>query len=110
MREEAGLAGGAIGAIFGGGAIEPIGEGADALCAEFSAGKEGGGRLSSSSSSELSCVASVNVGTAPSVMSMGATFGVPSGDELLLVCFSTWPCGGGGGSTTASSSTWPVGV
>lgn len=60
--EEAGLAGGAMDAGFGGGAIDMAGgamdmdgDGADALWAEFSAGNEGGGRLSSSSSSsELS--------------------------------------------------------
>lgn len=69
---------------LGGGAIDTIGDGADALCAEFRAGKEGGGRLSSSSSSELSCAASVKVGTAPFAPSFGVALGVPSGDGLLL--------------------------
>lgn len=74
-----------MGATLGGGGMAIAGEGADALCAEFGAGKEGGGRWSSSSS-ELSCSASEKVGTAPFAPSDGAAFGVPSGDKLLLAC------------------------
>ena len=86
MRDDAGRVGGAMGATLGGGGMEIVGDGADALCAEFRAGKEGGGRLSSSSS-ELSCSARVNVGTAPFALFVGATFGVPSGDKLGFDCF-----------------------
>jgi hypothetical protein len=55
------------------------------LCAEFIAGNEGGGRLSSSSSSsELSCASRVKVGTAgASCACVGAALGVDSGDGLL---------------------------
>jgi hypothetical protein len=73
----------------GGGAI-----GGAARCAEFIAGKEGGGR-SSSSSSELSCAASVNVGAAtPSCEPFGTAFGVVCGDgedrELSIGSGSVW--------------------
>jgi hypothetical protein len=49
--EVAGLEGGPMRFGFEGGGMANDGAGAEALCAEFSAGKEGGGRLSSSSSS-----------------------------------------------------------
>jgi hypothetical protein len=69
---------------FEGGAMDKAGEGAEALWAEFKAGKEGGGRLSSSSSSsELSWAASVKVGTS-SVFWVGVALGVVAGDEWLL--------------------------
>lgn len=84
MSEEAGLAGGPIEAGFGGGAMKAAGEGAEALCAEFNAGKDGGGRLSSSSSSELSWAAKVKVGTS-SDASRAETLGVPSGDASVSV-------------------------
>lgn len=54
IREDVGgFMGGAMRFGFGGGAIAKLGGGAPApaLCAELRAGKEGGGRLSSSSSS-----------------------------------------------------------
>lgn len=48
------------------------------------AGNEGGGRLSSSSSSELSCSLSVKEGTAGALSSdFGIAFGVDSSDGLL---------------------------
>ena len=72
----ASFGGGAMSVGFGGGAIS--GGGADVLCAEFRAGKEGGGRWSSSSS-ELSCAASVKVG-------MTTPFWAPLGDALGVVC------------------------
>lgn len=67
MREDVvGIAGGAMRFGLVGGGMEKEGVGADALWAEFKAGKEGGGRLSSSSSldSSFSCSLSVKVGTA----------------------------------------------
>lgn len=79
MREEAmGLDGGAMTFGLAGSAMEKDGAGLDALCAEFSAGNEGGGRLSSSSSSsESSCSLSVNVGTGGAFLSSsGMAFGV----------------------------------
>ena len=50
-EDVAGFMGGAMRFGFGGGAIASIGGRPPARCAEFRAGKEGGGRLSSSSSS-----------------------------------------------------------
>lgn len=80
MREVVGLDGGAMRFGLVGGGILKDGVGAEALWAEFSAGKEGGGRLSSSSSSsELSCSLSVKVGTA-------GAFCAPCGEALGVVC------------------------
>lgn len=81
MREEvAGLAGGAMRVGLEGGGMEKEGGGAEALCAEFSAGKDGGGRLSSSSSSSdssVSCWLRVKTGTAGAFWpSFGKAFGV----------------------------------
>jgi hypothetical protein len=92
IREVVGFGGGAIrfgllgrGMADGGGIAESEG-GLEALCAEFMAGNEGGGKLSSSSSSELSCSLSVKVGTAgASCSDTGAAFGVDSGDGLCTV-------------------------
>jgi hypothetical protein len=79
---------------FEGGAMPPRvgGAGAEALCAEFMAGKEGGGRWSSSSS-ELSCSPSVKVGMAgPFAAESGTAFGVVWGEreaeDLDLRCSS----------------------
>jgi hypothetical protein len=92
MREVVGFGGGAMrfgllgGGIADGGGMADSEVGLEALCAEFMAGNEGGGRLSSSSSSELSCSLSVKVGTAgASVSEAGAAFGVDSGDGLFAV-------------------------
>jgi hypothetical protein len=98
MREVVGFGGGAMrfglpgggiadgGDMVDGGGMEDSEVGLEALCAEFMAGNEGGGRLSSSSSSELSCSLSVKVGTAgASVSEAGAAFGVDSGDGLFAV-------------------------
>jgi hypothetical protein len=85
MREVVGFGGGAmrVGALGGGGMADTEG-GLEARCAELMAGKEGGGRLSSSSSSELSCSLSVKEGTAgASCSNLGAAFGVDSGDGLF---------------------------
>lgn len=88
MSEDApGLEGGAMGPGAGGGAI--ILGWADALCAEFRAGKEGGGRLSSSSSSssEFWCSANVKVGMDSTVGARGTdgiAFGVVCGEGSLL--------------------------
>jgi hypothetical protein len=50
------------------------------------AGNEGGGRLSSSSSSELSCSLSVKDGTGGALSSVfGMALGVESGDGLLSI-------------------------
>ena len=76
---DGGSDGGAMPVGFVGGAMPANagGVGAEALCAEFMAGKEGGGRWSSSSSSELSCSASVDVGIAvPFAAAVGSAFGV----------------------------------
>jgi hypothetical protein len=77
----AGFGGGAMRVgLLGGGMADNAGA-LEALCAEFIAGKEGGGRLSWSSSSELSCSLSEKVGIAgASCPSFGAAFGVDSGD------------------------------
>lgn len=89
MSEDAGLAGGAMRfGLLGGGmdSEEGMVEGPEARCAEFMAGKEGGGRLSSSvsSSSERSCSLSVKVGTAGASFSVrGAALGVVCGEGLL---------------------------
>jgi hypothetical protein len=97
IRDVVGLEGGAMRFGLLGGGIEIVGDCADALCAEFIAGNDGGGRLSSSSSSELSCSLSVNVGTAGASCSvLGAALGVDSGDGLfmgscLCSCF-IWVC------------------
>jgi hypothetical protein len=78
-EEDAGFEGGAMRIGLGGGAINA--GGADVLCAEFMAGNEGGGRLSSSSSSELSCSASVKEGMeAPLWAPLGTALGVVCGD------------------------------
>jgi len=90
MSEVVGFGGGAMsegllggGMVDGGGMADSEG-GFEARWAEFMAGKEGGGRLSSSSSSELSCSLSVKVGTAGASFSeAGAAFGVDSGDGLF---------------------------
>jgi hypothetical protein len=104
MREEvAGFMGGAMRFCFGGGAMAIVGGRAPALCAEFRAGKDGGGKLSSSSSSELSWASSVKVGTVGTFgSSRGVAFGVVCGDcscEVLSValqsCNSTCRCPSG---------------
>jgi hypothetical protein len=59
--------------------------GFEARCAEFRAGKEGGGRLSSSSSSlslELWCSSSVNDGIAGAFAVLAVAFGVVAGDKF----------------------------
>jgi hypothetical protein len=74
---EGACGGGALRAGFGGGAIVVELGRVEALCAEFKAGNDGGGILSSSSSLELSCSASVKVGIAPPfVVPLGSAFGV----------------------------------
>jgi hypothetical protein len=92
MRDVVGLDGGAMRFGLLGGRMDIVGLCAEALCAEFIAGNEGGGRLSSSSSSELSCSLSVNVGTAGASCSVfGAALGVDSGDGLLTgSCSCSW--------------------
>lgn len=90
MSEVVGLGGGAmrVGLLGCGGGAMPDNDGAlEARCAEFMAGKEGGGRSSSSSSSsELSCLLSVKVGTAgASPSGTGVAFGVDSRDRLIGV-------------------------
>jgi hypothetical protein len=101
-EEDAGFAGGAMSVGFEGGAMNA--GGADVLCAEFIAGNEGGGRLSSSSSSELSCSASVKVGmAAPLWALLGTALGVVWGDRLSLEGFGRWSSAWIWGS--ASSST-----
>lgn len=116
MSEVAGLGGGAmrVGLLDGGGMTEN--EGAlEARCAEFMAGKEGGGRSSSSSSSELSCSLSVNVGTEDALSSgTGIAFGVDSRDRLmgapllLSSCFTRGDCSSMlCSSAGASSCFWP---
>ena len=91
MREVVGLEGGAMRFGLVGGGMVKEGIGTEALWAEFSAGKEGGGRLSSSSSSlsEFSCSLSVKVGTAGAFpASCGEAFGVVCGDGVD-VCLSS---------------------
>lgn len=94
-EEDAGLEGGAMSVEdtgLEGGAMSVTGRfwalkagATDVLCAEFIAGNEGGGRLSSSSSSELSCSARVKVGIAgPLWASLGTALGVDCGDRLSL--------------------------
>jgi hypothetical protein len=84
MRDVVGLDGGAMSFGLLGGGMEIVGVGTDARCAEFMAGNEGGGRLSSSSSSELACSLRVKVGTAGASCSFfGAALGVVSGDGLF---------------------------
>ena len=57
--------------------------GGAALCAEFSAGNDGGGMFRSSSSSELSCSASAKVGIGTSFRALLRTaFGVV-GEEVM---------------------------
>ena len=92
MREVVGFCGGAMRFGLPGGGIAD-----EALCAEFMAGKEGGGRLSSSSSSELSCSLSVKVGTAGASWSdAGAAFGVVSTSSCVVgVCSSMRWCAAG---------------
>jgi hypothetical protein len=83
MSEEvAGFMGGAMRFGFPGGAIAKLGVCPPALCAELRAGKDGGGILSSSSSSsEVSRESSVKVGTAGAFRcSCGAALGVVCGD------------------------------
>lgn len=60
--------------------------GALARCAEFTAGKEGGGASSSSSSlSSLSPLLRANEGTGGNtLLALGSAFGVPSGDTSSL--------------------------
>jgi len=86
MSEVVGLGGGAmrVGLLGGGGGMADNEGALEARCAEFMAGKEGGGRSSSSSSSELSCSLSVKVGTADALSSgTGTAFGVDSRDRLI---------------------------
>ena len=82
-EDDAGLEGGAIRVGSEGGAMEKAGTGAEARWAEFMAGNEGGGRLSSVSSSDESWWESrVNVGTAGAfVPSCGVAFGVDCGES-----------------------------
>jgi len=93
--EEAGFDGGAMlpfdmgGAMTlgcGGGDIVKLGgfaAGFDARCAEFKAGNDGGGRLSSSSLSlELWCSPSVKDGMAGAFALLAAAFGVVAGDKF----------------------------
>jgi hypothetical protein len=83
MRDVVGLEGGAMRYGLLGDGMAIVGACDDARCAEFIAGNEGGGRLSSSSSSELSCSLSVKVGTAGASCSFfGIALGVDSGDGL----------------------------
>ena len=56
---------------------------ADARCAELSAGKDGGGSLSSSSSSELLWLSSEKDGIGAPLASADDAFGVVSGDDEL---------------------------
>lgn len=85
MRDVVGLGGGAMRVGLLGGGMEDEEGALEVLCAEFMAGNEGGGKLSSSSSSELSCSLSVNDGTAGTFCSdFGSAFGVDSGDGLLV--------------------------
>jgi hypothetical protein len=94
MREEedAGFEGGAMRVGLRGGGMDIDGAGPEALCAEFIAGKDGGGRLSSSSSSSSeSCSLSVNEGIA------GAS------SILFAVAFGV-VCGEGTGETVSSFS------
>ena len=68
--------------------------GFDARCAEFGAGNEGGGRLSSSSLSlELWCSSSVKDGMAGAFALLAVAFGVVAGDNSWRGTFSSlWPC------------------
>lgn len=104
MREGVGLGGGAIDAGLAGGAMGAALSGADVLCAEFRAGNEGGGR-SSSSSSELSWVASVKVGMVATFESLGVAFGVVCGEGVgcndSSVALSSWAGGASDGSVAA---------
>lgn len=62
--------------------------GFEARCAEFRAGKEGGGRLSSSSLSlELWCSSSVNDGIAGAFAELAVAFGVVAGDKFTRGMF-----------------------
>lgn len=71
-----------------------FGAGLEALCAEFSAGNEGGGKLSSSSLSlELWCSSSVKDGMADAFAVLAEAFGVVAGDGTWrAISFSCWPC------------------
>lgn len=65
-----------------------LGAGFEARCAEFRAGKEGGGRLSSSSLSlELWCSSSVNDGIAVASAELAVAFGVVAGDTSTMGTF-----------------------
>jgi hypothetical protein len=84
------VAGGAMRLGFGGGCIEKLGVGFEARCAEFKAGNEGGGRLSSSSpSSELWCSSSVKEGMAGAFALTAVAFGVVAGDNSCKVMLSS---------------------
>lgn len=103
MRDEAGLGGGAMEAGFGGGAMsdggcgdgDGAGRAAEARWAEFMAGNEGGGKLSSASSSELSSAASVRLGMAGAFggLPRGAALGVVCGEGLSRVSCCVWSSG-----------------
>jgi hypothetical protein len=77
--------------------------GFEARCAEFRAGNEGGGRLSSSSLSlELWCSSSVNDGIAGASTELAAALGVVAGDSSTMGMFKAsglcdsvccWPAG-----------------
>lgn len=101
MREgdEEGFDGGAItpfivGGAMGGGDIVKLGAGFEALCAEFRAGNEGGGRLSSSSLSlGLWCSSSVKDGMAGALALLAVALGVVAGDSSPSnICSFVWPC------------------
>lgn len=103
ISEGEGLDGGAMpfGAVeacmlgFGGGCIENVGgAGFEARCAEFRAGNEGGGRLSSSSLSlELWCSSSVKDGIEGASAWLAVALGVVAGDSSRgCISSSVWPC------------------
>ena len=97
ISEGEGLDGGAMPFTVGGagGCIEKVGgAGFDARCAEFRAGKDGGGRLSSSSLSlELWCSSSVNDGMTGAFALLAVALGVVAGDNSCSGIFSSvWPC------------------
>jgi hypothetical protein len=90
-------AGGAMTVGRGGGAIVKLGglgAGFDARCAEFKAGNDGGGRLSSSSLElELWCSSRVKDGMAGAVALLAVALGVVAGDKSWsAVAFSSLPC------------------
>lgn len=89
--------GGAMAVGRGGGdmvKLGGLGAGFEARCAEFSAGNEGGGRLSSSSLSlELWCSSSVKDGMAGAFALLAVALGVTAGDRSWSgMFFSSCPC------------------